>query len=109
MKSREQKDEEQRKMRERLAGKVSEPIVTPTPQVPITKQSEAVEAIVQPRLMKMRIAARYMGMSETALRQRKHGGTVPPELFKKVGGSILWDRIAIDKWIDDKSNGKRRH
>jgi hypothetical protein len=32
MKSREQKDEEQRKMRERLAGKVSEPVATPAQQ-----------------------------------------------------------------------------
>lgn len=54
----------------------------------------------EPRLMKTRDAAKYMGMTESALRQKLSNGNVPMWITKKIGGSRLYDRVAVDRWLN---------
>lgn len=52
-------------------------------------------------LMKVREAAEYMGMTESALRwQIQMKGDIPPHA--KIGSRICFRRSLIDKWLDAK-------
>ena len=54
-----------------------------------------------PRLMDTDQAAAYLGLpSASALRQRKACGQIPDSCFVKMGGSVLYDRLALDAWIN---------
>lgn len=45
-------------------------------------------------------AAKHMGVkSGKALRERKQSGRLPPHLWRKFGGSVLWDLHAIDDYM----------
>ena len=46
-----------------------------------------------PRLMPDRLAARYLGIGTTSLREH---GPQP----KRLGGRVLWDRKDLDRWAD---------
>lgn len=48
---------------------------------------------IMPRLMKARIAAQYLGVSETTLRALD----IPR---REVGGLRLYDRADLDAWAD---------
>lgn len=52
------------------------------------------------RLMDVEEAATYLGMSETALRQRKSKGQVPASVTKRIGRSTYYDRLRMDEWLD---------
>ena len=54
-----------------------------------------------PRLMKTKEAATYLGMTETALRQRRSNGQIPESVTSKIGGSIYYDRKKLDVWLDE--------
>ncbi|GEM_PF-5931938 len=56
----------------------------------------------QPRLMTTEQAAVYLGLpSSGASRQKKSKGHIPESVTRKVGGSVLYDRVALDKWLDE--------
>jgi hypothetical protein len=56
----------------------------------------------QKRLLSTEEAADYLGLpSASALRQRKCGGQIPETCYVKMGGSVLYDRLGLDRWIDD--------
>lgn len=50
-----------------------------------------------PRLMPARLACLYVGWSETGFRERV--GELWPEPIR-IGGKLLWDRVAIDEVVD---------
>jgi hypothetical protein len=57
------------------------------------------ERIVQaypPRLMSAPIAARYLSLSESTIREK---GPTP----KRYGKRVLWDRFDLDRWADSLS------
>lgn len=56
-------------------------------------------ATVKPRWVGIEGAAIRLGMTETALRQRKAAGQIPEGCWVKVGGSIRWDLEAIDQFM----------
>jgi hypothetical protein len=46
------------------------------------------------------VAARRMGLGTAkALRERKHSGQIPENLYRKLGGSVRWDLHAIDEYM----------
>ena len=52
------------------------------------------------RLYTTKQAAFYMGMTETALRNRKCKGTVPEWITRKIGSTVYYDRVKMDQWLD---------
>ena len=52
-----------------------------------------------PRLLRARAAAYYLGMSETAFRDRV---AVPPV---RIGGIVAWRREDLDAWVDQQAGG----
>jgi hypothetical protein len=45
-------------------------------------------------------ASQRMGLkSERALWERKQGNRIPQHLYRKFGGSVMWDLHAIDKYM----------
>ena len=61
------------------------------------------------RTLKSRQAARYMGMSESWLRQARMTGSGPP--FLKLGRSVRYFLGDLDRWLEEQrqSNTLRRH
>lgn len=57
--------------------------------------------IIKPRYTDTAGAATYLGMTETALAQRKSKGQVPESCYTKVGNSLIWDLEGIDAWMVD--------
>jgi hypothetical protein len=54
------------------------------------------------RLLSTEEAASYLGLpNASSLRQRKAGGQIPEQVYVKMGGSVLYDRIALDTWISE--------
>jgi len=53
-----------------------------------------------PRLFSVKEAARYLGMSEAALRKRIYLREVRG--LVKIGGRIFLDRKELDRWIEEK-------
>lgn len=57
-----------------------------------------------PRLMDEVEAARYIGMSASFLRKARSDGSIgertPAPPYKKVGGSVRYDRRDLDLWIE---------
>ena len=51
------------------------------------------------------VARRY-GISEAAVRQRRHRGQLPPAV--KVGRSLRWDESDLDRWDDAHKAGAPR-
>jgi hypothetical protein len=52
------------------------------------------------RLLSTEEAAAYLGLpSSSSLRQRKCSGQIPDYTFVKMGGSVLYDRQGLDRWI----------
>ena len=68
----------------------------------IAKLSPQSAGATQKRLLSTEEAASYLGLpSSSSLRQRKCAGQVPDFAFVKMGGSVLYDRQGLDKWIDE--------
>jgi predicted DNA-binding transcriptional regulator AlpA len=68
----------------------------------INKLSNQPGSTTQKRLLSTEEAASYLGLpNASSLRQRKSGGQIPETVYMKMGGSVLYDRIALDKWIDE--------
>ena len=54
------------------------------------------------RLLSTEEAATYLGLpSSSSLRQRKCSGQIPDYTFVKIGGSVLYDRQGLDRWISE--------
>jgi len=54
----------------------------------------------QRRYMKTREAANYLGLAENTLAKNRAGvGDIP---YIRVGGSIRYDRIALDQYMQSK-------
>lgn len=53
----------------------------------------------QSRLIDTKIAAVYLGISQSALRKLKARGYIP---FVKINKRVMYDRIVLDKWIVQK-------
>jgi hypothetical protein len=45
-------------------------------------------------------AAERLGITTTALRQRKSSGQIPDDCFVKMEGSVRWDLEALDRWME---------
>jgi hypothetical protein len=48
------------------------------------------------RLIDTRIAAGYLGISQSALRKLKSRGYIP---FVQINRRVMYDRVVLDKWI----------
>lgn len=58
-----------------------------------------------PRLLTAKMAASYLGISETALYRRQGGaGRLPKPV--SFGGRELWDRAQLDRFVDELSGGE---
>lgn len=53
---------------------------------------------VQRRLLSPADAATYLGVTEGAIRKMAYRRQLP---FVKRGRSLQFDRVALDRWIDD--------
>jgi Helix-turn-helix domain len=54
------------------------------------------------RLLSTEEAASYLGLpSSSSLRQRKCAGQIPEYTYVKMGGSVLYDRQGLDRWISE--------
>lgn len=51
-----------------------------------------------PRRMSAPLAAQYLGVSVSSFRSRVASGMYPKG--KRDGGNVLWDRAALDLWVD---------
>ena len=58
---------------------------------------EARPTVLPPRWMKLRVAAKYSGLSDTTLRKLIKSGAFRSAL---VGGSRLIDRVSLDEYIE---------
>src|SRR4051812_37528299 len=50
----------------------------------------------EPEWVRTEKAAAHLGITETALNQRKWANQFPPECFRKIGASLWWDLRALD-------------
>jgi hypothetical protein len=66
---------------------------------------EAIQRKPVARLLNYEGAAAYLGLTESALRQRKSNGQVPDYVWLKIGNTIMFDVRQLDRWIDQMING----
>jgi excisionase family DNA binding protein len=52
---------------------------------------------MQQRLMDVHDAARYLGMTENAIREKASAGELP---CVRIDGKLRFDRRELDRWID---------
>jgi predicted DNA-binding transcriptional regulator AlpA len=52
-----------------------------------------------PRLLGQALAAAYLGISERGFESRWRTGSMPAPMH--IGRRLLWDRIALDRWVDE--------
>lgn len=55
---------------------------------------------IQPRLMTAKQTAVFMGLSHRSIYHRAARGQLP---YVRVGGRIMFDRLALERWIDRNS------
>lgn len=56
------------------------------------------ETKIQPRKMRERQAAAYIGLAPGTLRNMRHQHRGPR--YSKAGRTVLYDRIDLDAWLD---------
>ena len=74
-------------------------------QLPIlAKPNAGVVIACWPRLLTMKMAAIYLGLSVETLKKRERGHQLPGR--KTFGKRVVYDRLELDKMID-RNNGHR--
>ena len=53
------------------------------------------------RLLTYEQAAAYLGLTASALKQRKSSGQIPDYVYVRMGTTILFDIRELDRWIDE--------
>ena len=51
------------------------------------------------RLLNARQAAQMLGMGASTFQRQRALGVIGPEPVR-IGGSVRWDRVAMEQWID---------
>lgn len=52
-------------------------------------------------LMRPEVAAAYLDMTTSAIRQRRADGTMPSYCYTKLGVSVMFIREGLDRWIKE--------
>ena len=55
---------------------------------------------MEQRLINFDQAGKYIGIKETAFRQRVRHGKIPASVIVKIGGRVHVDLIAFNEWLD---------
>ena len=50
-----------------------------------------------PRLLSVRLLARYLSVAEQTIRNRAKNNDIPG--IVRLGRSVRWDRLIIDQWV----------
>ncbi len=56
--------------------------------------------LMNKRLLTYVEAAEYLGLTRSALAQRKLDGQFPSSCWTMIGSTVKWDRVALDSWIE---------
>ena len=58
------------------------------------------EGKMDQRLINFSQAAQYIGIHETAFRERVRHGKIPANVIVRIGGRVHVDLVIFNKWLD---------
>ena len=65
----------------------------------MTRPTDRVILSAWPRLLSVDMVAKYLGIAPQTV--RNHRGDMPGR--RMLGGHVVYDRVVLDKWIEDNS------